>query len=771
MDYSSKRRPCRICLNRGHAGRFHPENRCWFRERAVQAPPRCKLHVRAVSIHGHLDADNSPFERMPTSSASTLLTPRSPEIDIHNGGLHGRDSCQLEYDVWTEQPYLAPGNASFGDGLAFYDHFGVPSGPHRMNIANEMLDSVRDEPNLLQRVITGDEAGVVHHEFLPQGRTVNKEYYLQVMRNLREAIRQKRPDLWKNKNWLLHHDNAPAHTSLLVCDFLAKNNTLMMPQPPYSPDLAPCDFFLFPKLNKLMKGRRYATLDEIKTASKEELKNILKNDFFKGFEDWKNRWHNTRSTGHDNHELLLGPLHCINCAGTEALVLTAWRVGRTMCLASAALGIRLAGSSGKVGRLDGYLHMLISTFPWCPEEAQIPSGSERMPNNTSLDISDNSPATPTNGPGKSPMEAGTLRTARFVTTRDDRKGAHLSPRKATRPPEDLSSGAFRTARSGYLEREDRKDRPSPSDIRLNRIINMEVPVDPFLLIDPSSEARIGSIVEESGAEMDATKAGSALEELEHLRVKKWNLEEKILSPTTLQYGIERGVAAALLESLKLAEVEVCPPNDASPVLPRRETPRNEKTEEPARARSYCPEVEGDPVQITNRDEKAVPPSPPKQPVHTRNSEMAENKRKKKKRVEKLSAKKKESRTEVTAGSKLDPPRATPTEEVKEPPPLKKIRAEAFKIPQRRPRLPSQNPQRSRAPPRWKEDLTLVVEWSEDAGSGLMLVVLKGIAGSVPGHRYDLKMIRGGGAVALILKNPDDKKLAVEAIEREPAMRL
>ncbi|UYV72842.1 hypothetical protein LAZ67_10000956 [Cordylochernes scorpioides] len=143
---------------------------------------------------------------------------------------------------------------------------------HRMNIANEMLDSVRDDPNSLQRVITGDEAGVVHHEFLPQGRTVNKEYYLQVMRNLREAIRQKRPDLWKNKNWLLHHDNSPAHTSLLVRDFLAKNNTLMMPQPPYSPDLAPCDFFLFPKLKRPMKGRRYATLDEIKTASKEELK-------------------------------------------------------------------------------------------------------------------------------------------------------------------------------------------------------------------------------------------------------------------------------------------------------------------------------------------------------------------------------------------------------------------------------------------------------------------------------------------------------------------
>ncbi|XP_014478529.1 PREDICTED: uncharacterized protein LOC106746438 [Dinoponera quadriceps] len=45
-----------------------------------------------------------------------------------------------------------------------------------------------------------------------------------------------------------------------------------MPQPPYSPDLAPCDFFLFPKLKRPMKGRRFATIEEIKAASLEELK-------------------------------------------------------------------------------------------------------------------------------------------------------------------------------------------------------------------------------------------------------------------------------------------------------------------------------------------------------------------------------------------------------------------------------------------------------------------------------------------------------------------
>ncbi|KAG5308114.1 SETMR methyltransferase, partial [Acromyrmex insinuator] len=72
---------------------------------------------------------------------------------------------------------------------------------------------------------------------------------------------------------------------------LTKNNTLMMSQPPYSPDLAPCDFFLFPKLKRPMKGRRYAMIEEIKTASKEELKITRKNDFLKCFEDWKKRWH------------------------------------------------------------------------------------------------------------------------------------------------------------------------------------------------------------------------------------------------------------------------------------------------------------------------------------------------------------------------------------------------------------------------------------------------------------------------------------------------
>ena len=109
---------------------------------------------------------------------------------------------------------------------------------------------------------------MVHYEFLPQGRTVNKEYYFEPMRRLREVIRLKRTELWKNQSWILHHVKASAHTSMLVREFLAKNKTVIMPKPPGSLDLTLSEFFLFPKLKPTMKGKRFATIEETKEQSK-----------------------------------------------------------------------------------------------------------------------------------------------------------------------------------------------------------------------------------------------------------------------------------------------------------------------------------------------------------------------------------------------------------------------------------------------------------------------------------------------------------------------
>ena len=66
-------------------------------------------------------------------------------------------------------------------------------------------------------------------------------------------MRRKKPEAWTNKTWMVHHDNAPAHASLLIREFLVKQETIVVPQPPYSPDLTPADFFLFPKLKSTIK--------------------------------------------------------------------------------------------------------------------------------------------------------------------------------------------------------------------------------------------------------------------------------------------------------------------------------------------------------------------------------------------------------------------------------------------------------------------------------------------------------------------------------------
>ena len=73
-------------------------------------------------------------------------------------------------------------------------------------------------------IVFFDSCGVMHHEYAPQGQNINKEYYLEVLRCLRDAVRHKRPDLWASGMWQLHHDNAPAHSSQLIRMFLVKHN-------------------------------------------------------------------------------------------------------------------------------------------------------------------------------------------------------------------------------------------------------------------------------------------------------------------------------------------------------------------------------------------------------------------------------------------------------------------------------------------------------------------------------------------------------------------
>ena len=135
-----------------------------------------------------------------------------------------------------------------------------------------------------------DVKGIVHSEFVPPGHTVNQVFYLEVLRRLRNSIRRKRADLWQTGDWFFHHDNAPVHTAISVAQFLAKNGMVTLPHAPFSPDLAPCDFFLFPRMKRGMKGLRFDSVDDVKKKTTEELAAITEEEFQACFKQWKQRW-------------------------------------------------------------------------------------------------------------------------------------------------------------------------------------------------------------------------------------------------------------------------------------------------------------------------------------------------------------------------------------------------------------------------------------------------------------------------------------------------
>ena len=187
----------------------------------------------------------------------------------------------------------------------------------RRDVCLDLLDCLEREPEFFSRVITGDESlileygpktkrqrrewhtanaprpkkariskskiksmlicffdsqGIVHKEFVPPEQTVNQTLYWEVLERLRKRVAHVRPGT--ACTWIWHHDNAPCHTAVSINEFLAEKSIPVVPQPPYSPDLSPCDFFLFPRLKNHLKERHFGTLDNIHKSVTDELKGI-----------------------------------------------------------------------------------------------------------------------------------------------------------------------------------------------------------------------------------------------------------------------------------------------------------------------------------------------------------------------------------------------------------------------------------------------------------------------------------------------------------------
>ncbi|XP_015438009.1 PREDICTED: histone-lysine N-methyltransferase SETMAR-like [Dufourea novaeangliae] len=108
-----------------------------------------------------------------------------------------------------------------------------------------------------------DEKGVLLVDFMPSGTTINADRYCETLKKLRRAIQNRRRGML-SKGVSILYDNARPHVACTTVALLQQFGWEMITHPPYSPDLAPSDYHLFPKLKEHLTGTRFSNDDEVK---------------------------------------------------------------------------------------------------------------------------------------------------------------------------------------------------------------------------------------------------------------------------------------------------------------------------------------------------------------------------------------------------------------------------------------------------------------------------------------------------------------------------
>jgi len=111
-----------------------------------------------------------------------------------------------------------------------------------------------------------DQDGIIPIDYLPKGQTINAEYYSSLLVQLKDILKGKRRGK-VTKGVLFLHDNAPAHRALATQKKVSYPGFYCLDLPPYSPDLAPSDYHMFPGLKKQLRGRHFSSDAEVIAAA------------------------------------------------------------------------------------------------------------------------------------------------------------------------------------------------------------------------------------------------------------------------------------------------------------------------------------------------------------------------------------------------------------------------------------------------------------------------------------------------------------------------
>ena len=136
-------------------------------------------------------------------------------------------------------------------------------------------------------IIFFDSQGIVHKEFILEGKTVKTEFYKGVTDRLLKHIHRVRPAVFCSWDFFLLHSNSPTHKVASVCQFLTQKMLQPFITPPYCPNLSPSDYFLFPRLKMKLKGVHFAVVVEIQEAVTDVLKRVQNEKAFQKLQPCK----------------------------------------------------------------------------------------------------------------------------------------------------------------------------------------------------------------------------------------------------------------------------------------------------------------------------------------------------------------------------------------------------------------------------------------------------------------------------------------------------
>ncbi|KAI6655674.1 Transposase [Oopsacas minuta] len=181
----------------------------------------------------------------------------------------------------------------------------------RVRVCRQLLRISKKEPRFFDRLVTGDETWLHfyepktslqtsqwkrRHEATPirpravaSAVTINTEYYVQVLKKLREAIKSKMRDKLSS-HVLLQHDNAPAHTSRRTLDEIQHLAFELLPYPPYSPDLAPSNYWLFSEMKRPLRGKRFSDFEHLRSAVNSWIQGTPEKFFTTGINKLPSKW-------------------------------------------------------------------------------------------------------------------------------------------------------------------------------------------------------------------------------------------------------------------------------------------------------------------------------------------------------------------------------------------------------------------------------------------------------------------------------------------------